>query len=60
MQQHAAIPELEPLEAFVGEFAQRFSGRFSDDESSGAGTWETCHDGTTWEKDFDLGYRRVG
>jgi uncharacterized protein DUF1579 len=47
-------PDFSPL-----EFSQRFSGRFSDDGSTIAGTWEIAHDHTTWEKDFDLTYRRL-
>ena len=47
-------PDLSPL-----DFSQRFSGRFSDDGSSIEGTWEISHDGDTWEKDFDLTYRRI-
>ncbi len=41
------------------EFSQRYSGRFSDDGDTIDGTWEICHDGKTWEKDFDLTYRRI-
>lgn len=41
------------------EFSQRYSGRFSDDGNRIDGTWEICHDGETWEKDFDLTYRRI-
>ena len=41
------------------DFAQRFSGTFSDDGRTIAGAWEICHDGTTWEKDFDLSYEKV-
>ena len=40
------------------DFSQRFAGRFSDDGRTIAGRWEICHDGTTWEKDFDLTYTR--
>jgi hypothetical protein len=40
-------------------FSQRWSGRFSDDGSTIEGTWEICEDGETWEKDFDLTYRRI-
>jgi hypothetical protein len=38
------------------DFAQRFTGTFSDDGRTIAGTWEICHDGETWEHDFDLTY----
>ena len=41
------------------DFSQRFSGRFSDDGSTIEGAWEISHDGKTWEKDFDLIYRRI-
>jgi len=41
------------------EFSQRFTGRFSDDGRTITGAWEICHDGKTWEKDFDLTYRKV-
>jgi hypothetical protein len=41
------------------DFSQRYSGRFSDDGSTIEGAWEISHDGTTWEKDFDLTYRRI-
>ncbi len=40
------------------DFSQRFEGRFSDDGNTIAGRWEICHDGSTWEKDFDLTYIR--
>ncbi len=41
------------------EFKQRFSGKFIDDGKTIEGAWEICHDGTTWEHDFGLIYRRV-
>lgn len=40
------------------DFAQRFSGTFSRDGKTIVGRWEICHDGTTWERDFDLTYLR--
>ena len=40
-------------------FAQRFTGRFSDDGATIEGAWEKCEDGTTWVHDFDLTYIRV-
>ena len=40
------------------EFRQRFTGTFSDDGRTIDGTWEICHDGSTWEKDFDIIYTR--
>lgn len=47
-------PDFSPL-----DFAQRFTGRFSDDGQVIAGSWEIAHDGATWERDFDLTYARV-
>jgi hypothetical protein len=44
-------PDLSPL-----DFSQRFTGTFSNDGQTIAGAWEICHDGTTWEHDFDLTY----
>jgi hypothetical protein len=41
------------------EFAQRYTGTFSDDGKRIDGTWEIAHDMKTWEKDFDLNYVRV-
>jgi hypothetical protein len=41
------------------EFSQRYSGRFSDDGNTIDGTWEISHDGTSWDKDFDLTHRRI-
>jgi hypothetical protein len=46
-------PDFSPL-----DFSQRYVGTFSDDGRTIEGTWEISHDGTTWEKDFDLTYRR--
>ena len=40
------------------DFRQRFTGIFSDDGATIDGTWEICHDGTTWEKDFEITYKR--
>jgi hypothetical protein len=48
-------PDFAPL-----DFAQRFRGELSDDGRAIAGTWEIAGDGSTWEKDFDLSYTRVG
>jgi hypothetical protein len=48
-------PDLSPL-----DFSQRFTGTFSDDGKTIAGRWEIAHDGTTWEHDFDLTYRKEG
>ena len=40
-------------------FAQRFIGRFADDGDTILGRWEAAKDGTNYETDFDLTYRRV-
>ncbi len=40
------------------EFSQRFTGVFEEGGSVIRGKWEICHDGSTWEHDFDLIYRR--
>jgi hypothetical protein len=47
-------PDFSPL-----DFAQRFTGTFSSDGETISGRWEICHDGTTWEHDFDLTYRKA-
>jgi hypothetical protein len=41
------------------DFAQRYTGTFSDDGATIAGRWEIAHDGSTWEHDFDLTYLRI-
>ena len=42
-------------------FWQRYTGVFSEDGATIDGSWEMSHDeGATWEKDFDLVYRRLG
>jgi len=41
------------------DFLQRFTGTFSDDGRTIEGSWEICHDGSTWEHDFDIVYTRV-
>ncbi len=41
-------------------FSQRFTGTFSEDGNTIVGTWEIAHDHSTYEKDFDLAYRKVG
>jgi hypothetical protein len=46
-------PDFSPL-----DFTQRFAGTFSDDGRTIAGRWEICHDGETWEHDFDLTYTK--
>jgi hypothetical protein len=52
---HRTQPDFSPF-----EFSQRFTGRLADDGRRIDGTWEIAHDHTTWEKDFDLIYSRVG
>ena len=47
-------PDFSPL-----DFAQRFTGTFSDDGTTIEGRWEIAHDGSTWEHDFDLTYVRI-
>ena len=41
------------------DFAQRYTGALSDAGKTIAGAWEICHDGDTWEHDFDLSYTRA-
>ena len=40
-------------------FQQRYTGTFSSDQDTIHGAWEKSGDGTTWEHDFTLTYRRV-
>jgi hypothetical protein len=40
-------------------FAQRFRGEFSADGDTIEGAWEKADDGSDWEHDFGLVYRRV-
>ena len=41
-------------------FWQRYEGAFSEDGDTIDGHWDISHDeGATWEKDFDLVYRRI-
>ena len=41
-------------------FHQRYEGTFSEDGNTIDGHWDISHDeGATWERDFDLAYRRV-
>jgi hypothetical protein len=47
-------PDFSPL-----AFSQRFTGTFSDDANTIAGLWEIRKD-SSWERDFDLTYARVG
>jgi hypothetical protein len=39
-------------------FSQRFEGRFSDDGNTMTAAWEKSFDGTQWEHDFNVTYRR--
>jgi hypothetical protein len=41
------------------DFGQRYTGRINGDGDTITGTWEIWHDGTTWQRDFDLSYRRL-
>jgi hypothetical protein len=47
-------PDFPPL-----DFSQRYVGRFSEDRRTITGSWEICHDGSTWEHDFELDYARL-
>jgi hypothetical protein len=40
-------------------FSQRYAGAISSDGTTITGAWEICHDGTTWQHDFDLSYRKL-
>jgi len=40
-------------------FHQRFTGTFSDDNTTITARWEKSDDGSRWEYDFDLNYRKV-
>ena len=40
-------------------FAQRFTATFDDDGDTMTARWEIAEDGTNYETDFDLVYRRV-
>ena len=47
-------PDFTPL-----DFWQRFTGELSADGGTISGRWETSQDGSAWEHDFDLTYRKV-
>jgi hypothetical protein len=47
-------PDFSPL-----DFLQRFVGTLSADGKTIEGAWETSKDGSTWERDFGLTYRRI-
>ena len=40
-------------------FSQRFTGTISADGQTITGRWEMAEDGTTWQTDFDLAYRKA-
>ncbi len=40
-------------------FSQRFTGTFGDDGNTIAARWEKSSDGSRWEHDIDLTYRRL-
>jgi hypothetical protein len=40
------------------DFCQRYTGTISHDGQVITGAWEICHDGESWEHDFDLMYRK--
>ena len=40
-------------------FSQRFNGSFSDDHNTITAYWEKSSDGSNWERDFDITYKRV-
>jgi hypothetical protein len=42
------------------DFRQRFTGTFSEDGNTISGAWEKRLNGSDWEHDFALTYRRVG
>lgn len=41
------------------DFRQRFTGTFGADGRTIEGRWEISHDGSSWERDFDLTYTKV-
>jgi hypothetical protein len=47
------------LERAAPDFHQRFVGLFRDDGRSIDGRWESSPDGTTWELDFPIAYRKI-
>jgi hypothetical protein len=47
-------PDFSPL-----DFWQRFTATFSPDGRTITGSWELSKDGSQWEHDFDLIYRKV-
>jgi hypothetical protein len=47
------------LERAASEFHQRFVGAFGDDGRTIEGRWESSPDGTAWELDFPITYRKT-
>lgn len=47
-------PDFSPL-----DFRQRYIGTIAGDGRTIAGAWEICHDGSTWEHDFNLSYSKL-
>jgi hypothetical protein len=41
------------------DFRQRYIGTIAGDSQTIAGAWEICHEGSTWEHDFNLSYRKL-
>jgi hypothetical protein len=52
------IDDLWRLERAAPHFHQRFFGEFHDDRGTLEGRWEFSPDGTAWELDFPITYRR--
>src|SRR5688500_9066578 len=42
------------------EFSQRFEGAISSDGNTIEGFWEASTDGSNWQRDFNLAYKKVG
>ena len=40
-------------------FSQRFIGTFSDDQNVITARWEKSDDGSNWEHDFDITYKKI-
>lgn len=47
-------PDFSPL-----DFSQRFTAELSADGNTISGRWESSRDGSSWEHDFDLTYRKL-
>jgi hypothetical protein len=39
-------------------FSQRFEGKFSEDGNMITAQWQNSSDGSTWEHDFDVTYKK--